>query len=68
MKELLIQKIKTGIIRAENAGNEIFIAAAQIVESDSSSAEQRENARAIQKAAKHFENLIEDIRIYSDSL
>lgn len=65
---ILTERIKTAIVRADNAAKEIDTAAVQIAESDSSSAEQREDIRAIQKALKHLENVLEDIRIISANL
>jgi len=68
MKGISTQQIKTALIRIDNALSEIETGATTLVESDATSTEQREDARAILKALRHAENCIEDIRLISTNL
>ena len=68
MKGISIQQIKTALIRIDNALKEIETGAITLCESDATTTEQREDARAILKALRHAENCIEDIRLISTNL
>ncbi len=68
MKGISTQQIKTALIRIDNALSEIETGATTLVESDATTTEQREDARAILKALRHAENCIEDIRLISTNL
>lgn len=68
MKGISIQQIKTALIRIDNALKEIETGAITLGESDATTTEQREDARAILKALRHAENCIEDIRLISTNL
>ncbi len=68
MKGISTQQIKTALIRIDNALSEIETGAMTLSESDATTTEQREDARAILKALRHAENCIEDIRLISTNL
>jgi pyrroline-5-carboxylate reductase len=68
MKGISTQQIKTALIRIDNALSEIETGAITLSESDATTTEQREDARAILKALRHAENCIEDIRLISTNL
>ena len=68
MKGIRTQQIKTALIRIDNALSEIETGATTLSESDATTTEQREDARAILKALRHAENCIEDIRLISTNL
>lgn len=68
MKGISTQQIKTALIRIDNALKEIETGAITLSESDTTTTEQREDARAILKALRHAENCIEDIRLISTNL
>jgi hypothetical protein len=68
MKGISTQQIKTALMRIDNALSEIETGAMTLSESDATTTEQREDARAILKALRHAENCIEDIRLISTNL